>query len=213
VLDDQRRQALSAISPFAGLPDAQRCEIADRATWVQIDAGRELVSMGDAQEVVWAVVEGVARGCQGGDLVADFGPGQLIAELGTLDRRSWTMTVRARTPVTAVRVPRGDLDAVLADPVLAWELIVAIASTHPAHRPGEVHRRPVRLRHPEVLRILTPAEQRVADLVADGHTNQEVADRLYLSRLTVETHLKRIFAKLGIRSRAALAAAVVAGLR
>jgi pimeloyl-ACP methyl ester carboxylesterase/DNA-binding CsgD family transcriptional regulator len=53
---------------------------------------------------------------------------------------------------------------------------------------------------------LTGAEQRVAQLVAGGLANREVAERLYLSRYTVETHLKHVFAKLGVSSRAELAA-------
>ncbi len=53
---------------------------------------------------------------------------------------------------------------------------------------------------------LTDAERRVAQLVADGLGNREVAGRLYLSRYTVETHLKHVFAKLGVSSRAELAA-------
>ena len=53
---------------------------------------------------------------------------------------------------------------------------------------------------------LTDAERRVADLVAGGLANREVAERLYLSRYTVETHLKHVYAKLGVSSRAELAA-------
>jgi pimeloyl-ACP methyl ester carboxylesterase/DNA-binding CsgD family transcriptional regulator len=53
---------------------------------------------------------------------------------------------------------------------------------------------------------LTDAERRVADLVAGGLANGEVAERLYLSRYTVETHLKHVFAKLGLSSRTELAA-------
>jgi pimeloyl-ACP methyl ester carboxylesterase/DNA-binding CsgD family transcriptional regulator len=53
---------------------------------------------------------------------------------------------------------------------------------------------------------LTDAERRVAHLVAGGLANREVADRLFLSRYTVETHLKHVFAKLGVSSRAELAA-------
>ena len=52
---------------------------------------------------------------------------------------------------------------------------------------------------------LTPAERRVAALVADGRTNREVAAALVLGERTVETHLTRIYAKLGIRSRTELA--------
>ena len=53
---------------------------------------------------------------------------------------------------------------------------------------------------------LTDAERRVAHLVAGGLGNREVAERLYLSRYTVETHLKHVFAKLGVSSRSELAA-------
>ena len=43
-------------------------------------------------------------------------------------------------------------------------------------------------------------------LAAKGLTNGEVAAQLFLSRYTVETHLKHVFAKLGVESRAELAA-------
>jgi DNA-binding CsgD family transcriptional regulator len=52
---------------------------------------------------------------------------------------------------------------------------------------------------------LTAAERRVAREAAAGHTNAEIARRLHLSENTVETHLKRVFAKLQIRSRRQLA--------
>jgi DNA-binding CsgD family transcriptional regulator len=55
---------------------------------------------------------------------------------------------------------------------------------------------------------LTPAEERVAALVAEGRTNREVAAALFLSQRTVEGHLSKVFAKLGIRHRAELAAAL-----
>jgi len=52
---------------------------------------------------------------------------------------------------------------------------------------------------------LTPTEARVAELVAAGGTNREVADALFVSVHTVEANLKRIYRKLGIRSRTELA--------
>ena len=52
---------------------------------------------------------------------------------------------------------------------------------------------------------LTPTEDRVAALVAAGGTNREVADALFVSIHTVEANLKRIYRKLGIRSRTELA--------
>jgi len=51
---------------------------------------------------------------------------------------------------------------------------------------------------------LTPGEQRAAELAAGGLSNKEVAAQLYLSVYTVEAHLSRVYAKLGIRSRAQL---------
>jgi DNA-binding CsgD family transcriptional regulator len=53
---------------------------------------------------------------------------------------------------------------------------------------------------------LTPTELRVAELVADGRATKEVAAQLFVSAKTVEGHLSRIYAKLGVRSRAELAA-------
>jgi DNA-binding CsgD family transcriptional regulator len=52
---------------------------------------------------------------------------------------------------------------------------------------------------------LTPAELRVATLVAEGRSNKEVAAALFLGERTVETHLTHIYAKLVVRSRAELA--------
>jgi DNA-binding CsgD family transcriptional regulator len=51
---------------------------------------------------------------------------------------------------------------------------------------------------------LTAAEHQVATIVAEGLTNAQVADRLFLSRHTVDFHLRKIFRKLDIRSRVEL---------
>jgi DNA-binding CsgD family transcriptional regulator len=52
---------------------------------------------------------------------------------------------------------------------------------------------------------LTPAERRVAVLVAAGRTNREVAAQLFLGERTVAGHLTRVYTKLGVRSRTELA--------
>jgi DNA-binding CsgD family transcriptional regulator len=56
---------------------------------------------------------------------------------------------------------------------------------------------------------LTATESLVAGLVARGFSNSEIADELLISRYTVETHVKHIFQKVGVRSRVELATAVV----
>jgi DNA-binding CsgD family transcriptional regulator len=53
---------------------------------------------------------------------------------------------------------------------------------------------------------LTPTEQRVAALAAEGLTSRQIGDRLYVSTFTVGSHLRHIYQKLGINSRLQLAA-------
>jgi DNA-binding NarL/FixJ family response regulator len=56
---------------------------------------------------------------------------------------------------------------------------------------------------------LSDSERRVADLVARGYSNKEIAEQLYMSHRTVGSHLYRIFPKLGLRSRVQLARVVI----
>ena len=53
---------------------------------------------------------------------------------------------------------------------------------------------------------LTPTELQVVALVSEGLTNPQIAERLLMGRATVKTHLEHVFTKLGIRTRAELAA-------
>jgi DNA-binding CsgD family transcriptional regulator len=57
---------------------------------------------------------------------------------------------------------------------------------------------------------LTPSEQRVVQLAAEGLANKQIASTLYVTVNTVEVHLARAYAKLGVHSRSQLARALVA---
>jgi DNA-binding CsgD family transcriptional regulator len=59
---------------------------------------------------------------------------------------------------------------------------------------------------PSLLVQLSPREQEIARMVANGRTNQAIAGALDISIWTVSTHLRRIFAKLAVCSRAEMVA-------
>ena len=81
-----------------------------------------------------------------------------------------------------------------------------LAAVPRAGGPGPAPDRPL-------LAALTEMERRVADHVADGATNREIAGRLYVSVKTVEATLTRVYRKLGVRSRTQLSRVLLASGR
>ena len=57
---------------------------------------------------------------------------------------------------------------------------------------------------PAIVDLLTARELQIVALVAEGRVNKQIADGLRISEFTVSTHLRRIFAKLGVDTRAAM---------
>jgi DNA-binding NarL/FixJ family response regulator len=63
--------------------------------------------------------------------------------------------------------------------------------------------RPRPTEHPDTAsgEILSPRESQILRLVAEGLANREIAEQLFLSRYTVECHIKHIYRKLAVSSR------------
>ncbi|EDY48622.1 two component system response regulator [Streptomyces clavuligerus] len=92
--------------------------------------------------------------------------------------------------IAAVRVVAAG-EALLA-PSVTRRLIADFAARHPAPRKGTGHRP----------KELTPRETEVLELIAQGLSNLEIAERLVVAEQTVKTHIGRILAKLRLRDRA-----------
>ena len=94
---------------------------------------------------------------------------------------------------------------------IAFDTYLQCGATADAHRVGQllrphgVSRRVVGRPRPRTgMDSLTDSELKVAHLVAAGATNRDVAQHLSLSTHTVNSHLRSVFAKLGINSRTEL---------
>jgi DNA-binding CsgD family transcriptional regulator len=94
----------------------------------------------------------------------------------------------------------------------AYEMFVEIgmeAFAERARRELNATGEKVRKRSPETSDELTPQEEQIARLARDGFSNPEIGAQLFISARTVEWHLRKVFAKLGISSRRQLRTALV----
>jgi DNA-binding CsgD family transcriptional regulator len=96
------------------------------------------------------------------------------------------------------------------DTLRVTQTVVAAIAEHlvKAGWPASLDQQPCPVQ-PSPLRLLSPREKEVAVLVARGLPNAEVARMLGVSGFTVSSYLRRIFAKLGVNNRTALAAIVL----
>ena len=143
--------------------------------------GLVAAAQGDVDHAALLLQEAVAKHDEVGD---PFGRARALLALGIVRRRA--------------RQKRAARDAIVAA-LAGFEELGAATWVEKAN--AELGRIGGRTREEG----LTPAERRVATLVAEGRTNREVAAALFLGERTVASHLTHIYAKLGVRSRTELA--------
>jgi len=207
--DECLRAGLKIELPVLG-PDVVRMALAagdrDRAARVTDEVAR----LADAEDV--ASRRGAARRCRG---LLDGDPEPLIAAVDDYTRASRPPMVALAAEDAATALARtGDVRGarrLLDRALVTFEGIGAardLARVEARLRALGVRRgvRGPRIRPRTGWASLTPTERTVVDLVAEGLSNPQVAERMYLSRRTVQTHLAHVFGKLDITSRAELAA-------
>src|SRR5437868_148408 len=87
---------------------------------------------------------------------------------------------------------------------MSLETLEAVTPNVPGTTIRAVARHPRRNRPIEGWQSLTHTEQQVALVVAEGLTNAQVGQRMFLSRHTIDFHLRQIFRKLNVHSRVAM---------
>jgi CRP-like cAMP-binding protein len=100
---------LKKIPVFADLDDEQLGHIAALAAEVSVPAGKELVREGDYSYDVLAIEEGTAGVHRHGQHIADVGPGDVIGEMGVLERSQRNATVVATSPMLLITLTSWDI--------------------------------------------------------------------------------------------------------
>ena len=100
---------LQKIPVFAGLSDEELRHVAQLAAEVSVEAGKELVREGDYAYDVLAIEEGTARVERDGRVVAELGPGDVLGEMGVLERSQRNATVVSTSPMLLVTLTSWDI--------------------------------------------------------------------------------------------------------
>lgn len=149
-----------------------------------------------------------------GDTAGDTAESEFRLALQLHDQADWPME-RARTELLFGEHLRRERRRSEARPYLrsALETFGRLGASVWADRAREELRATgeTARREQSTLPVLTPQERRIAAAVSEGATNREVAAQLFLSPRTVDYHLRKVFQKVGISSRAELIRLSLAG--
>lgn len=100
---------LKKIPAFADLDPTATDTIARLASEVSVPTGKELVREGDFSYELLAIEEGTAHVTRGGRHVAELGPGDVVGEVGVVERETRNATVTATSPMLLVTLDRWDV--------------------------------------------------------------------------------------------------------
>jgi CRP/FNR family cyclic AMP-dependent transcriptional regulator len=100
---------LKRIPVFADLDDDALTHIAALAAEVSVPEGKELVREGDYSYDVLVIEEGTAKVERGGEHLADLGPGDIIGEMGVLERDQRNATVSATSSMLLMTLTSWDI--------------------------------------------------------------------------------------------------------
>ena len=102
-------EKLKSIAIFADLDDAAREAVSKLAAEVSVPEGKELVREGDFSYDLIAIEEGSARVHHGDETVAELGPGDVVGEMGVLERQQRNASVTATSAMQLVTLTGWDV--------------------------------------------------------------------------------------------------------
>jgi DNA-binding CsgD family transcriptional regulator len=198
------------------LPDLVRCALAAgdrRAAEAAVARCEE-----EAARHGGPVMAAAAAWCRG---LADADPAALAGAVAYYRTVTWPLELgQALEDLAVVHAAAGDATAAkaaLREAVQVYAGLGADWNTRRADtrvRPYGIRRRHLGARRPETgWDALTPTEAMVAGLVGEGLSNTDIGKRLFLSRNTVQSHMRKVLAKLQARSRVEVAMAAAARRR
>jgi len=100
---------LKTIGIFADLDDHAREAVSKLAAEVSVPEGKELVREGDYSYDLIAIEEGTAKVHHGDEIVAEIGPGDVVGEMGVLERQQRSASVTATSPMMLVTLTGWDV--------------------------------------------------------------------------------------------------------
>jgi CRP-like cAMP-binding protein len=120
---------LAGVPLFSGLSRRQLRQLAEHADVVGFGERETIVEVGQPGGTFFVIVEGSARVTRGARTVAQLGPADFFGEISLLDGGPRTATVRAETPVTAIRIFKRSFEKLVAsEPAVATQILVVVAA-------------------------------------------------------------------------------------